>query len=141
MQEIQDEMNRIIQDAFEDLGITGTSGLKQESFWRPAVELNSQNGNYQLKAQLPGVDKDHINVEVSEDSVTINAECEHKQEEKTENIYRSEFRYGKFHRIVPLPSSVEYSKAKAEYKDGILTVTVPKTEEEKSKVKKIPIES
>ena len=139
LQEIQDEMSRIIEDAFEDLGLVEERGIKHKMTWRPAVELNSQNGNYELKAELPGINKDNINVEVSEDSVTINAECEHRDEEKTENVYRSEFRYGKYHRTIPLPSSVDYTNAKAEYKNGILTLTLPKSEEEKAKTKKIEI--
>jgi HSP20 family protein len=138
-QDIQDEMNRMIQRAFEDLGVSERVG-PEGSTWSPAVELNEQDGTYQLKAELPGVNKDDIDIEVGEDWIILKAETKQSEEEKEKNIYRSEIRYGKFIRSIPLPSAVDNSQAKAEYKDGILTVTVPKSEEEQKRIKKLSIE-
>ena len=139
LQDIQDEMNRILQDAFA--GSIAEVGGTRETLWRPAVELNEQNGNYQVKAELPGVSKDNIDVEIGEDKITINAETKKEEEQQEKGkIHASEFRYGKFMRTVQLPTDVDNSKAKAEFKDGILTVTVPKARQEESKTKKINIE-
>lgn len=137
--DFQEEMNRMLQDAFEDIGIIQPKSDGQ-MLWKPAVELAEQNGNFQVKAQLPGVKKEDIDIEVSEDSITIKAESRQKEEEKGENIYRSEFRYGQFIRTIPFPTEVQSSDAKAEYTDGVLTVTVPKTQEQKEKTKKLKIE-
>lgn len=140
LQDFQDEMNRMIENAFGDFGLTESgSGLKMTN-WKPAIELNEINGNFELKAELPGINKDNVDVEVGEDFITIHAETEEKKEEQTKNTHKSEFRYGQFLRTVPLPSSVESDKAKAEYKNGILTITVPKSHEEMEKTKKIKIE-
>lgn len=138
--DFQEEMNRMLQDAFEDIGIIQAKTDGQQMMWKPAVELVEQNGNFQVKAQLPGVKKEDIDIEVSEDSITIRAETRQKEEEKGENIYRSEFRYGQFMRTIPFPTEVQSSDAKAEYNEGILTVTVPKTQEQKEKTRKLKIE-
>jgi len=139
MQDFQDEMNQMIENAFGDLGlIESRSGMKMN--WKPAIELNEIDGKFELKAELPGVNKDNIDVEISEDYITVRAETEEKKEEEAKNIHRSEFRYGKFMRTVPLPSEVETDNAKAEFKNGILTVTVPKSHEEIEKIKKLKIE-
>ena len=139
LQDIQEEMNRMIEDTFDRFGLTNEETEKGEITWRPAVELNEQNGNYQVKAELPGVKKENIDVEVGEDVITIKAETKKEEEEKKENIYRNEIRYGKFKRTLELPSNVDNSKVSAEFKDGILTVTLPKTEEEKEKTRKVEI--
>ncbi|OGH98447.1 MAG: hypothetical protein A2104_09955 [Candidatus Melainabacteria bacterium GWF2_32_7] len=139
LQDIQEEMNRMIEDTFERFGLTENAPEKGEITWQPAVELNEQNGNYQVKAELPGISKDDIDVEVGEDTVTIKAETKKEEEEKKENTYRSELRYGKFIRTLELPSNIDNTKVSAEFKDGILTVTLPKTEEEKQKTKRVKI--
>jgi HSP20 family protein len=137
IQDFQDEMNRMIENAFNDLGLAEPkTGIN----WKPAIELNEKNGNFELKAELPGVNKDNIDVEVSDDYIAVRAETEEKKEEEAKNAYRSEFRYGKFMRTVPLPAEVEADNAKAEFKNGILTVTVPKSHKEQEKTKKIKIE-
>ncbi|MFH0702037.1 MAG: Hsp20/alpha crystallin family protein [bacterium] len=140
MQDIQEEINNMLEDAFENFGLVGLRTGRQETFWRPAIEVYEQNGNYQLKAELPGINKENIDIEVGEDSITVKGQIKRKEEEKKDNIYRSELRYGKFMRTVPLPTKIDNINAKAEFKDGILTITVPKTKEEEQKFKKITIE-
>ncbi|MDD3013957.1 MAG: Hsp20/alpha crystallin family protein [Candidatus Gastranaerophilales bacterium] len=140
IQDFQEEMNRMIENAFDDLGLVESkSGIKMANR-KPAIELNEIDGKFELKAELPGINKDNIDVEVSEDYITVRAETEEKREEEVKNVHRSEFRYGKFMRTIPLPSEVETDKAKAEFKNGILTVTVPKSHEEIEKTKKLKIE-
>jgi HSP20 family protein len=91
----------------------------------------------QLKLEIPGLEAEDLNIEVTTDSVSISGE--RKSESKTEEggITRTEFRYGKFQRVVPLTVSIDNTNVTAEYKDGVLSLTLPKAEEEKSKVVKI----
>jgi len=138
IQDLQDEMNRMLEDAFGTMGITESQRM-QEISWRPAVELSEQNGNYLLKAALPGINKENVDVEVNDDTVTIKGETCCAEKETKENIHKSEFLYGKFVRTVTLPTEVDSSKTTADYKDGILTITLPKSHAEQSKIKKVNI--
>lgn len=139
MQDFREDMNSMLKNAFQDFGLMESEPEKERkiSLWKPAVELTEHEGNYIVKAEIPGVNKEDIDVEIGENNIGIKAEIKEKHEEKGENIYRSEFRYGKFVRHIPLPSEIDNSQAKAEYKDGILTITVPKSQEEQKKIKKI----
>ena len=137
MQDFKDEMNNLMKDTFHDFGLTQLEPDKKFTYWKPPVELSEQNGNYILKAEIPGVNKEDIEVEVGDDFVGIKTEFKEQHEEKSENVYRSEFKYGKFARNIPLPSEIDNTQAKAEYKDGILTITAPKCKEEQQRIKKI----
>jgi len=135
--EMQEEMNRMLENMFSDIGMSESE--KGEMIWKPAIEFDEMNGNYQIKAELPGVQKENIDVEVNEDSVVIKAHSEKKEEEKQGNMYESEFRYGNYMRKIALPSQVKSNEAKAEFKDGILTLTLPKTPAEQAKSKRLKI--
>jgi HSP20 family protein len=141
IQDLQEEMNRIFEDAFGSMGLAEPLLEKQEMTWKPAVEMYEENGFYKIKAELPGVDKDKIDVEVGEDSVIIKAETSKQTEEHNERYYKNELRYGKFMRQLPLPTEGKVGEAKAEFKDGILMVSIPKTEEKERKITKLTIES
>ena len=90
-----------------------------------------------IRAEIPGVDKDKIKVNVMEDRVDVSAEAERKKEEKEENYYCCERTYGAWQRSFSLPERVKSEQAKAKYKDGVLEITLPKTEKEKKKELKI----
>lgn len=139
VQDIQDELSRIMEETFGDIGITAFPS--DNSVLPPAVELLEKDGCLKLKAQLPGIDKKDIDVEISENSVRIKAEMHQEEEITRENCYKNEIRYGKFLRNINLPYEVDSSKAKAEFKNGILSIKIPKSEELKKKSKKIEIES
>jgi len=79
-----------------------------------------------VKAELPGVNKEDIDVTIKENSVHLKAERKEEREEKTENVHRVERFYGKIERIIPLPAEVKPEDAKAEYKDGVLEIRIPK---------------
>jgi len=101
-----------------------------ETAWMPALELVDAGDNFVLKAQLPGIDPNDIDVQVTREAISISGE------RRYENV-RSEFRYGKFHRVLPLPAHIQNDSVQAEYKDGILTLTLPKVTEARNKVVKI----
>lgn len=92
-----------------------------------------------LKLEIPGLEASDIDVQVSAEAVSISGE--RKEETKTEEngMKRTEFRYGSFRRVIPLPGRVQNTNVQAEYKNGILNLTLPKAEEEKNKVVKVNI--
>ena len=93
-----------------------------------------------IRAEIPGVAKDKIKVNLTEDRVDISATLERKKEEKEENYYCCERTYGAWQRSFSLPEKVKSEQAKAKYKDGVLEITLPKTEEEKEKNIELKIE-
>ena len=105
----------------------------------PLAEITETPEEVNLKLEVPGLEAKDFQVEVTADSVEISGE--RKSETKTQNHgqTRTEFRYGKFHRSITLPVRIDNTKVKANYQDGILTLTLPKAEEEKHKVVKVNV--
>ncbi|MBD1922440.1 Hsp20/alpha crystallin family protein [Microcoleus sp. FACHB-831] len=100
-----------------------------ENSWKPAIELQDTEENLILRAEIPGVDAKDIDVRVTREAIAISGQ--HRFENKTEEkgFFRSEFRYGSFQRVIPLPVAIQNEQAKADFKDGILTLTLPKVTE------------
>jgi HSP20 family protein len=97
--------------------------------WSPSVDIREENGNLVVKADLPGVKKDDVDITATEDSITIQGHSEEEKEEKKDGYYRRERRSGSFSRVLPLPAMVDADKALAEFKDGTVTITLPKVAE------------
>jgi len=106
----------------------------------PAAELQETDDAIHLKLELPGLEAKDLDIQVTQDAVHISGE--RKSETKTENngTTRSEFYYGKFQRVIPLSTKVQNTNVTADYKDGILNLILPKTEQEKNKVVKVNLE-
>lgn len=102
--------------------------------WMPSVELQATDENLILRAQIPGVEAKDLDVQVTRDAVFLSGE--HRYENKAENkgYFRSECRYGKFQRTIPLPVQVQNERVQAEFKNGILTLTLPKHENAQRRV-------
>ncbi|MEI6092859.1 MAG: Hsp20/alpha crystallin family protein [bacterium] len=100
--------------------------------WAPAVDIVDKGEKYLIKADLPGVDEKDISLEVQDGVLTIKGERKNEHEEEFDNVYRSERSYGSFLRSFNL-SDIKEENIKAEYKNGILTVELPKAEEKKAK--------
>lgn len=118
-----------------------TNGQGNKSFLRvPAAEIEDTQDAIHLKLEVPGMEAKDLDVQVTENAVYISGE--RKSETKTEDKakIRSEFHYGKFQRVIPLPARIQNTNVTAEYKDGILNLTLPKTEQEKNKVVKVNLE-
>lgn len=130
------EMDRLF-GGFLAPALKGNGGQIGGLSFVPAAEMTETPEAIQLKLEIPGLEAEDLDVEVTADSVSISGE--RKSESKTEEggVTRTEFRYGRFHRVVPFPVSIDNKNVIAEYKDGILNLTLPKAEEEKSKVVKI----
>ncbi len=129
---LQREMNRL----FDDL-LPTTRETRDNITFVPLAEMEETGDAIHLKLEIPGMDAKDLNVEVSAEAVSISGE--RKSETKTEEkgVTRTEFRYGKFARVIPLSTRIQNDKVHAEYKNGILTLTLPKAEEEKNKVVKV----
>ena len=104
-----------------------------EDLWRPSIDIEENNGNLMVKAELPGMDKKDIKVVVKDDMLTISGERKRENETKEKTFHRIERSYGQFRRMIRLPAEVDPDKVKATYKDGILNVTLPKPESMKPK--------
>ena len=131
MRRFHDRFNRL----FNEVGLP-TNWSEDNltlSSWNPAVDVYESNGNIVLKAELPGVDKKDISVDVKGRVLTLKGERSSDKEVKEENFYRKESFSGTFQRTFTLPMEVDPEKIKAEYKDGVLKIEVPKPEAEKPK--------
>ncbi|MBH8553862.1 Hsp20/alpha crystallin family protein [Nostocaceae cyanobacterium CENA357] len=129
---LQRQMNRLFDR------LMPTDGGESMSFaFTPAAELEETEDAIHLKLEVPGLEKQDFNIEATSESISISGE--RKSETKTEEngVTRSEFRYGKFQRVIPLPSQIQNDKVQAEYQNGILRLTLPKAESEKHKTVKI----
>jgi HSP20 family protein len=111
---------------------------EQAAIWAPAMEMSETEKEVVVKASLPGVNKENLKLEVMGDRLSLQAEVRRETKEEKENLLAQEIFYGTFARAVQLPCEVQSEKAKAELKNGILTVYLPKSEQHVSKA--IPIE-
>jgi HSP20 family protein len=107
--------------------------------WAPAIEMKETETDVVLKAEIPGMEAKDLTVEVSEDSVLISGERQQEKRTEEKGFFRSEFQYGRFERSMQLPVSVKNTEVKSEFKDGVLTLTLPKSEEARRKVVKIEL--
>ena len=135
---IHEDLNRFLKDTFGD--ISYLEQTPEYKMFRPAVELKEDKKDYKLKVELPGINKDDINVELRENSVSIEAQSKTEECKEDENICHTEFRYGKFKRIIPLESPINTQDAKCEFKNGILKINIPKIQEKEEHVKKLKVE-
>ena len=108
-----------------------------KSNWHPYVDFSEAEDRFEVSVELPGVSQNDVNVTVTDERLTIKGEKRKGQTDEIQNLHRSERCYGRFHRKFPLPPNVVVDGIKAEFKDGVLTVIAPKTEE--SKPTEIPI--
>jgi len=107
---------------------------------QPRVDVYQTESDVIVKAEIPGVSKEDLNVYIDENSIRLSGQTKKSNEFKDEHVYRAERYYGSFSRTIPLPVEIKSDQAKAEYKDGILSITVPKVEPSKTKGKRIQIQ-
>jgi HSP20 family protein len=124
---LRDEVDRLFDFSWP----SRDSGLF--SGWSPALDVFDDKDNVVVKVELPGLKKEEINLSLHDGVLTISGERKHESQRKEGESFRSERYFGKFQRSVTLPTAVESNKVNASYKDGILTVELPKAEEAKPK--------
>jgi len=127
---LRDEIDRLFESPFSAL----SEGLQPfMSGWSPALDLYEDKDNFLLKAELPGMKKDEIEIQLHDGVLTLSGERKEEKKSEGADIHRSERFVGRFQRTLTLPSQVDADKVKASYQDGILTVTLPKSEAAKPK--------
>jgi HSP20 family protein len=129
------EMDRLFEHFFERGPVTmGDGGM-----FEPAVEIADTNDSIMVKAQVPGVSKENLHLDIMDDCLTLKGEIKDEETTEGKRFHRKEFRYGSFARTIPLPTTVKADQATAQLKDGVLTITIPKGEH--AKMKQIPIKT
>jgi HSP20 family protein len=127
MRRLSDDMERIIEDTwgprrapqlFRTLEVAAVK-------WRPDVEAFERKGEFVVRADLPGMTKDSVKVEVSDGALIIHGERKEEKEQKEKGYYAAERSYGAFYRVLPLPEGVKADQAKATFKDGVLEIAMP----------------
>lgn len=141
---IHQELNNFLRDTFLTHAIGNPLNIRKMATWRPLIEVRQNDKNYKIKVQLPGVKKEDISIELDNDFMTITAEINEEKEqkeesEKNERCHTSEFRYGKYQRTISFDAPVKTDDSRAEYRDGVLMITVPKQEIKERKPKKLDI--
>lgn len=106
-----------------------------ESEWMPQIEVSRRNGNFVVRAELPGIKREDVDVEVSNGVLTLSGERKENREERDGGYYRSERSYGSFYRSIPLPEGTTGEDAKAEFKDGVLEITMSSRDENENRRK------
>jgi HSP20 family protein len=131
---LQERMNRLFDESFRGLGRGGSDDeWSLGGSWAPAVDIFQQEGNIVLKAEVPGMDPKDVEIRVENNVLTLRGERKFDDEVKRENYHRVERSYGAFTRSFTLPNVVDTEKIKADYRDGVLRVTLPTREEAKPK--------
>lgn len=126
---IRNEINQIFEDPF---GFASAASTFFEG-WTPAVDIYEEKDKITVRAELPGMRKEDIEVTVVGDTLTISGERKQEEERKEGETYRSERYLGRFQRSIALPTEVDPNKVQANYKDGVLTVNVAKSEQARRK--------
>jgi len=134
---LQERMNRLFEDSF-----VRSRSLEEDmalGAWTPAVDIYEEEGRIVLRADLPGVGPDQLDIKVENNTLTIAGERRFEKDLKKENYHRVERQYGAFSRSFSLPGAVNAEKIHAEHRDGVLEIVLPKREESKPKQIKVEV--
>ncbi len=143
---LRHQVDRLFRD-FETGFLQSPLYRDVDNFWRrdlafpvtPAMDIVEKDNAFEVTTELPGLDAKNIELSLSDDVLTIKGEKKEEKEEKTKDRYVSERRYGSFRRSIQLPTGVDAGKIEANYRSGVLTVTLPKSAEAQKKQTVIPI--
>jgi HSP20 family protein len=147
MRRMQDDMDRMLAQAFgggfggglmtpgAGAGATLGSGM---AAWSPSIEVREQGNEMVVSAELPGLKPEEVQVEVNEDGLVIQGERRQEETSGQGGVHRTERRYGRFYRAIPLPEGADAERAKAEFRNGVLEVSIP-VPQQQSKRRQIPI--
>jgi HSP20 family protein len=126
---LRDELDRLFESPWAELARTS----QLLSGWTPALDVHEDKDNFVVQAELPGMKREEIDVSLHDGALSISGERKAEKKYEEAEVYRTERFFGKFQRTVTLSAPVAADKVKAQYKDGVLTITLPKTEAAKPK--------
>lgn len=134
-----ESLRRQMDQIFDELVVNNpvTHQKDYTNLLKPAIELQDHTEYFLLRVALPGVDGKDVDVQVTKDAVAISGETKSQHQEQQNNYIRSEFHYGKFQRVISLPTNILNEQVEAKFDQGILTLTLPKQEAQKRTVVKI----
>lgn len=131
---IREDMNRLFREMEQEFQApqrakAGAERPELPGLWGPPVDIIEEGDNIKVKAQVPGVKPEDIEIEVENDTLLLSGETRYTTEEDRGNVHLREIATGQFFRRIPLPTDVQGDKAKAEFQEGMLTITLPKSAE------------
>ena len=139
MRRIQDDFDRM----FGNFGLSGqgwnAAPAEPRMEWTPAIEAFQRGNDFVVRADVPGLSRDDLTVEVGDDALTIHGERKYDHEEERDGVFRSERSYGSFYRVIPLPEGAVGESAKANFKDGVLEVVIQAPSQEVRRGRRIEI--
>ena len=133
------DIDRMFDNFFRGFGLS-----RFDESWgdfSPRIDVSETDQAYNISAELPGLDENNIEVTLEQNALTISGEKKTEKEDKGQNYYRMERSYGSFQRIIPLPSDIEADKIEANFKKGVLNITLPKSAEAQKHVKHISVKT
>ncbi len=128
---LQRDLNRLLDDL--------STPSREMAALVPPAELEETTEAYRLRFELPGINPDALDIQATSEALSISGERQSQASSESGGIKRSEFRYGKFQRVIPLPGQIETQAVEAHYDAGILTVVLPKAEKERTRVVKVAV--
>lgn len=137
------EINKVFDNFFNDFSfpsLRNTEELWSNSF-SPKVNVSESDNEIKVEAELPGLEEKDIDVTLNNNSLVIKGERKSQKEDKKENYHVVESSYGSFCRTIPIPDGVDTDKIDAVFKNGVMKINIPKTEEARKKVKRIPVKA
>lgn len=137
LEEMSDRLNRMISRPTSPH--TNGKETMVVADWAPSVDISETDGGYQIKAEIPDVKKEDVKVTLEDGVLTIQGERKHEKEEKGKKYHRVERSYGSFVRSFTLPDLVDEEKVKADFKDGVLNLQLPKSEKAKPKAIEVKV--
>lgn len=130
MRHFTDEMDRMFRGETTDIDIQG---------WSPAIDVQQCGGSLQVTAELPGLKRDEVKVELTDDALIVEGERKREHRDDHEGYHRRERSYGRFYRAIPLPEGAKTEQVKAELENGVLKISIP-VPETKKKLREVPIQ-
>ncbi len=131
IERLQRDVNRLFD------GLSTNDSDNDRPAFVPSAELEEMPDAIHLSLEMPGMDAKDIDVQVAAEAISISGDRKKETATEDKGMTRTEFRYGRFRRVIPLPSRIENTNVKADYKDGVLKLVLPKAEEEKNKIVKV----
>ena len=135
MNSLQRDMNRLFE------ALAPAEETRQQMSFMPLAEMEETEDAIHLRVEIPGMDADNLDVQVTKEAVMISGERQTKSKSEKNGMTRSEFRYGKFSRTIPLSTRIDNNSVKGDYQDGILSLELPKQKEEENRVTKVKLGS
>jgi HSP20 family protein len=143
---LRERMDRVMEDFFGGFDWPSPRWAISPFEWRmgvftPSLDVRDEGNQIRIEAELPGMSEKDVEISLTGDAITIRGEKKQETEQKEKSYYRMERSYGSFERTVPLPVDVDREKVEARFRNGVLDITLPKTQEAVQATKKIPIKT